>query len=179
MPDKRTMHDNELDLILPDGWSISGLTIGDNGKDWRISKTQPWGGVSYSGNTITVKAGRHKTSEVADWFNDGLKAENMIPSSVTTDGTPGSLNFAIKAQLVLTNNTVTLTIDNFRFGQGSTPGSRNNWWMGGIDFKRQHGSSSMICWSKHNNRIIATKHSGNHQVNEFSLSITLNESCAP
>ncbi|MGN6104775.1 MAG: hypothetical protein ACTHU0_06720, partial [Kofleriaceae bacterium] len=74
-----------------------------------ITDGQPWGGMSYSGRTITVRAGRHASQSVANWFNAqfsgaaalrqaGAGAWGTLP---TNDFHPGGLNFAIRGTLSL------------------------------------------------------------------------------
>jgi len=76
---------------------------------------------------ITLEAGRHKTSAVANAFNSlcGGKGKEYAPSG-GGGGTPNELNFFFGVTLTFQNGgTATIYV-----GQGSY-GATNNWWIGG------------------------------------------------
>src|SRR5579871_1921778 len=93
-----------------------------------ITSGQPWGGVSsLGGGSLRVRAGRKKSSPVANWFNSqssgGAKMGCSAPSSQ-----PSELNFAVKGTLTLNYRGGVYTCPNFLLGQGSV-GTMNNWWI--------------------------------------------------
>jgi hypothetical protein len=119
-----TEHDNEFTFVIP------GLSkVGFQERDHSISKGQPYGGVSTKGNTVTIKAGRHKTPEVAGWFNGAVTGGGGIALTYA-DTAPEELNFAVRGTLTLVINNITYTAQNFILAQGSTTTGGNNWWLG-------------------------------------------------
>jgi hypothetical protein len=93
-----------------------------------ISKGQPYHGVTCSGTTLTVKAGRHGTPDVASWFKTQTKQKAI--ALTFTDTEPGVLNFAVAGKLTLTIGGVDFTCDDIVVGQGHTSSGHNNWWFG-------------------------------------------------
>ena len=119
-----TEHDNDFTFVIP------GLSkVGFQERDHSISSGQPYGGVSVKGTTVTIKAGRHKTSQVADWFDSAVKGGGGIALTYG-DTSPDELNFAVRGTLTLVINNVTYTAQNFVLAQGSTTTGGNNWWLG-------------------------------------------------
>ncbi|KAF0813913.1 hypothetical protein IGB42_01592 [Andreprevotia sp. IGB-42] len=118
-------HDNDFTFNFP------GLTqVGFQERDHSISSGQPYGGVSIkNNNTVTIKAGRHKTSQVAHWFDDVVQGGGGIALTYS-DTSPEELNFAVRGTLTLVINNVTYTAQNFVLAQGSTTTGGNNWWLG-------------------------------------------------
>ena len=80
--------------------------------------------------TITLDAGRHKTKEVADTFNQlcGGKDHEYAPFK-EMDDTPEELNFMFSVQLQFAYEGRAGFV-NVYFAQGSV-GLTNNWWIGG------------------------------------------------
>ena len=102
-------------------------------KDHSISSGQPFDGVTSgmagSNGYMKVRAGRHKTSDVADWFKD--RADVAVGDRVAVDSWPSELNFAVYGDLVVKgSNGNDVKCTDIVIGQGST-GSFNNWWIGG------------------------------------------------
>lgn len=101
-----------------------------------ITDGQPWGGVSCSGRTITVRAGRHGSQSVARWFNGQFSGAAALRQAgagawgtlATNDFHPEDLNFAIRGTLSLGLASGTVVLPNFVLGQGHW-GSENNWWI--------------------------------------------------
>ena len=118
-----TQWDNEFTFNFP------GLTQVDfQERDHSISTGQPYGGVSIKGSdTVIIKAGRHKTAQVAHWFHDAINGGGAIALTYG-DTSPKELNFAVRGTLTLVINGVTYTAQNFVLAQGSSEG--NNWWLG-------------------------------------------------
>jgi hypothetical protein len=103
-----------------------------NASSFQISSGQPSGQPpvlssftpSNSQLNITVYAGRHKTSAVADTFNNNTTARVATRRSESSGG-PDELNFTFSGTLTLNSD----QFQNFFIGQGST-GDYNNWWVG-------------------------------------------------
>lgn len=133
-------------ILLIFVWPVYGTSIHDNYvyfkyvhhfdfhmKDYFITKNQPFKGIS-SGMTdgkgyIKVKAGRHKTEEVANWFKD--RADVAVGDRVVYDSWPDKLNFAIYGDIVVKgDNGGYVKCMDIVIGQGHT-GAYNNWWIGG------------------------------------------------
>jgi len=103
---------------------------------YSISSGQPYqgttSGISKPGaqGYILVKAGRHKTPQVAQWFKQQVDGgATMVCNSTGTF--PEELNFAIEGTLTFTANNQTYTCEDFVLGQGSYLHLSNNWWAGG------------------------------------------------
>lgn len=118
-----TLHDNEFTFNI-DGLSEVSFSV----QDYSISDGQPYKGVTTSGKTVTVKAGRHNSSDVADWFLDKTQGGGVIAKTFN-DQKPSKLNFAVCGTLSLKINGVTYTVDDFVLAQGHFE-SNNNWWIG-------------------------------------------------
>jgi len=95
---------------------------------YSLSPGQPWGGVSTSGNSILVQAGRHDSPEVAAAFENGTSFLNMIATEKFLDGEPNDLNFAIFGSVSFTIGNLTANCTDFRIAQGHYLFT-NNWWL--------------------------------------------------
>jgi len=100
--------------------------------DYAISDGQPFSGVTskWDGNhyIITVKAGRHKTREVADYFKSNSKTAKILCRSAENNS-PDEMNFAVKGNLTIDGHTYAMVL-----AQGNNT-LYNNWWAGsGADF---------------------------------------------
>ena len=133
-----TYHDNDVYFQIEDEYNfINGsYTV----EDFKISSGQdPDGHIKVGqiynmdkyGN-ISFSVGRHGTSDVADWFNNLVKADQN-----TFGHTADKLNFAFMGTLVLTISggnistpQRTFTFKNVAIAQGHA-GTTNNWWFGG------------------------------------------------
>ena len=77
---------------------------------------------------VTVNCGRHKTSDVADAFDEACGGQYHEFAGYHGGGTPDELNFMYGLKITFANAApVTLYL-----GQGSSS-SRNNWWIGGAN----------------------------------------------
>ena len=74
-------------------------------------------------SSVTILAGRHGTSEVAEWFRQ--RASAAVVNIEFGDTWPSELNFAISGTLNANGSTFSVVI-----GQGND-GFQNNWWVGG------------------------------------------------
>ncbi len=123
-------HANDFDLKMV-GLSNFNFIVGEN---YSITDGQPWNGVSTTTNnegaTITVKAGRKKSTEVAEWFEKAIKNGSAIGCQ-TIDKLPKKLNFACKGTMSFTHGGNSYVGEDIVIAQGSTTGARNNWWIGG------------------------------------------------
>ncbi|CAL2092180.1 conserved hypothetical protein [Tenacibaculum sp. 190524A05c] len=127
-------HDNNFELKMV-GLSNFSFTVGNSNKtDYAITEGQPWGGVTTKTNKvgaiITVKAGRKKSSKVAEWFTDAIGNGSAIGCQ-TIDKLPTKLNFACKGTMSFTHGGKLYTGEDIIIAQGSTAAARNNWWIGG------------------------------------------------
>lgn len=123
-------HDNDVKLSLT-GIKIKSFEV----EDHSITNGQPYGGVTVpSGDTIRIKAGRHGSSTVADWFKK--KASNGFVSGCDTyDKYPSELNFAVYGTLTFDFSGKTFVVKKMLLAQGHNARSRNNWWAGGPDME--------------------------------------------
>jgi hypothetical protein len=112
--------------------------------DYSISKGQvmeyitdaPVGGKN--DGCIIVRAGRHKTKDVVNaaknfagnvkWDKYNMGVTDHSNTTGMHDKTPGSLNFAVKANLTFRFNQGIYVCPNVIIAQGSTP-TMNNWWV--------------------------------------------------
>ncbi len=99
---------------------------------YSVTSGQPFGGLSCSGNTITIMAGRHNSEGVATSFKSGLTGGNMLCSDGVCGlgSTPDDLNFYVDMDITMTVNGEERTLKSFRVGQGHYF-LHNNWWLGG------------------------------------------------
>lgn len=118
-----TQHTNLVTISFAGGWT--GGFEWDGG--YAISSGQPWSGVTSTptGDTVTIQilAGRHGTSQVAQWFRQ--RASAAVVSSDFFADWPADLNFAFTGTLEVNGDTWPVVI-----GQGSDI-FQNNWWIGG------------------------------------------------
>ncbi|MGI3081162.1 flagellin [Vibrio alginolyticus] len=121
------IHDNKFTF------NINGLkNVYFTEKEKSISHGQPYEGVYSSGTDVIVKAGRHKTKEVSQWFMDKTNGGGVIAKTFH-DHHPEELNFAVSGSLELIfENGESFVIDNFVLAQGSNL-THNNWWIGSKD----------------------------------------------
>lgn len=96
-------------------------------------------GIPYNQFTITLEAGRHGTSEVADQFNSGTGGSDHQIGCYVEGFTksPADLNFFFSVTLNAGDSSCVLYI-----GQGSNVGS-NNWWAGGSSIEFFNSSWSI------------------------------------
>ncbi|PTO81985.1 flagellin [Vibrio splendidus] len=117
------IHNNEFTFIIEGLSEISFIE-----KEHKITKGQPYEGISCKGNTLVVKAGRHNSGDVAKWFLNSAKERGVIAKTFN-DEKPEALNFAVRGTLLLHMKGVTYTFDDFVIGQGHFE-FNNNWWIG-------------------------------------------------
>jgi hypothetical protein len=142
------------------GGFASGSFVWDGG--YAVSAGQPWEGITSSAPgqevSIQVLAGRHGTSEVAEWFRQ--RATAAAPNNVglfASEGFgqwPSELNFAFTGTL-----TAKLQITNDDGGGGSVavvigqgPGGLENsfeniWWVGGESWTPGQCSGQPGLWA--------------------------------
>ena len=125
-------HDNDVYLHTN---GLTGCSFTETGHS--ITSGQPYSGTTASGSdgkcTITVKAGRKKSSSVADWFTQQIGTGNAIACD-SSGPMPDELNFAVEGTLTLTQGDTVMTCENMIVAQGNFS-SVNNWWLGGSDVK--------------------------------------------
>jgi hypothetical protein len=84
---------------------------------------------------ITVKADRHKTEQVAEWFADHVGTGSAIACD-SSGPMPDELNFAVEGTLVLTQGDKVTTCADLILAQGNiTAAFTNNWWLGSPNVK--------------------------------------------
>jgi hypothetical protein len=133
-------------ILLTFVWPVYGTSVHDNYvyfedvygfslhvKDHCITDGQPYDGVTsgMSGGNgyINVKAGRHGSDDVADWFKH--RADVAVGDRVASDSWPDELNFAVYGDMVVKgSNGGCVKCTDIVIGQGHT-GAYNNWWIGG------------------------------------------------
>jgi len=134
-----TMHDNEVFFAIP-GVKTFEFTATSHS----ISSGQPYGNVTSNVSKkgeegrIVVKAGRHKTKVVADWFRDKVNAgpgQTLVCDSTGTF--PEELNFAVEGNLKMLLGDKEVTCDKVLIAQGNF-GFTNNWWVGSPNMKGAH-----------------------------------------
>lgn len=170
-----TQHDNDV------FFAIAGVTQFDFAETAHsVSSGQPYGGtsskVSKAGAEaqIVVKAGRHGTSQVADWFKTQVgSGQTLVCDSKGTF--PDKLNFAVKGTLKMTVGDKKITCQDVLVGQGHF-GANNNWWMGGPNMQGTHvsltGATIQTC--KAEGRVLPVEVVFTPQtpcVNHFSISV--------
>jgi hypothetical protein len=97
---------------------------------YSITSGQPYGGLSCSGDTITIMAGRDNSKGIATSFKSGLTGGNMFCSDGSCGSTPDKLNFYVTMDLTIGVGGQELTLKSLRVGQGHYTFT-NNWWIGG------------------------------------------------
>lgn len=148
-------HDNEIIFDIPNLTSFSFNT-----DDYMVSAGQPIDPPPFQTSmphldyaSILVKAGRHKTIDVASWYRDKhgtiLGQYFSVACSIgfhqLTPTTPDALNFAFQGDLIFHSDGHEITCSNMVMGQGSkttwhdgVPHSTNNWWVGHKDMISGH-----------------------------------------
>ncbi|MDZ8274863.1 hypothetical protein R2Q81_02765 [Microbacterium aquimaris] len=152
----RALPDTTITAELPTGWTFHCDDACANEDQYAISDGQIWAGArasdAYSSwlwadvlpsdlkkdlnnTSINATAGRHGTTDVAEWMTDQVGDGGMIGmGSGNGTKTPGSLNFAFCG--TLDPDGVDSHVDhNVCLGQGHTVADdANNWWVGGEDW---------------------------------------------
>lgn len=160
-----TMRSN--DVYLDNAGSLS-YSLADHS----ISSGQPWGGVTSNYNSITVNAGRHGSGAPAQFFLRGLGPANVMGNNVNSDQFPSDLNFAVKGDLTMNVDSITVTCNDIFFGQGHTSNgwsSSNNWWMGGPNCVGGNSGSNPVTCACSNGALVKFE---TGDVSRFSVSIT-------
>lgn len=117
--DEATARSNEL--------SFNGLvSVNFSVQSHAITSGQPFNGVSSSGTTLTVSAGRKHSKSVADWFN-AQSSGAKLPTHTELKA-PDELNFAIRGTLTLNDGNGPVVCPNVVIAQGNY-GTVNYWWI--------------------------------------------------
>ena len=96
-----------------------------------ITQGQPYEGVfTIDMNSLNVRAGRHKSEEVAQDFNAGITGNNALGACASKQDPPlpAELNFAVFGNLSVTIDGATRACQEMRIAQGHW-GGMNNWWI--------------------------------------------------
>lgn len=98
----------------------------------KITDGEEYQGTEYSVDnhtcTITVKAGRSGSKEVADYFNIIPEDRCLVTSSNASH--PDKLNFAVEIIMRFVDCNDTIFSITLKIAQGHTT-THNNWWIGG------------------------------------------------
>lgn len=127
-----TARDNDFILKLK-GVSAFSFKITNHS----ITGGQPWDGItkfssdSDGNNTMTIKAGRKGSDDVATWFNNKVGSGHAIGCNTSSHTTPSKLNFAFTGTLSFEYEDKSYSCPDVVIGQGHSSSSRNNWWLGG------------------------------------------------
>lgn len=145
-------------LILCDGQSIHDNYVSFSGADQvsfhevkhSIDSEQPYEGVNAQGFTLDVRAGRHKTEDVASDFKNGIQPLNALGLHVAMPSTtlPEALNFAIFGDLNITIGGSTISCPEMRIAQGSSL-FWNNWWLASTRCYGVPDSGELTCKCGH------------------------------
>lgn len=127
-----TPQDNEFTFNMV---GISGLRFEISGHSITKGQEGTWGGITgYSCDgqqcTMTVRAGRKASKEVAGWFKSAIGGGSATGCG-SFDKLPGELNFAFKGDLSFSHKGRTYSGRDVVLAQGYNARSRNNWWIGG------------------------------------------------
>ena len=80
---------------------------------------------------LDVRAGRHGTAEVAQYFNADITGDNALGIATSKDpALPSELNFAVSGTLTVATDQSTMGCPDMKIAQGHHVGV-NNWWMAG------------------------------------------------
>jgi hypothetical protein len=134
-----TMHDNYVYFN-----SDEPVSVAFSMDYYALTNGQPWGGVSTSGNSILVRAGRHDSPEVAALFENGTSFLNMLATEHVLDTEPEDLNFAIFGSISFTIGNRSANCTDFRVAQGHELFT-NNWWLASPACLATPLSDNMVC----------------------------------
>ena len=131
-----------------------------------ITDGQPYDGVStVHDHTLDVRAGRHGSSEVADYFNAGITGENALGLSTTSDThLPSELNFAVFGNLSVTIDDTTRECQEIRLAQGHMFAA-NNWWIAGTKCGFVDNPPQLRCPCGHTNVTFSSGYSTDNTFN--------------
>ncbi len=121
-----TIRDNYVQLNLA-GIKILSFEVTAHS----ISDGQPYDGVHVEGDDqLNVRAGRHGTVPVAQWFRDQA-GSGVVTACSTSDTYPDELNFAVIGTLTFESADKTWVVKEMLLAQGHNLLGGNNWWVGG------------------------------------------------
>ena len=154
-PGKTKIRDNYVEFVHPKAFKeIPVQSVQFYEASHSITDGQPYEGVSSVDDfVLDVRAGRHGSSEVADYFNAGITGENALGLSTNSDSLPSELNFAVFGNLSVTIDDTTRECQEIRLAQGHVFGY-NNWWMAGTKCKlsqQNHNPPQLRCPCGHTN----------------------------
>ncbi|MCY4176997.1 MAG: hypothetical protein OXD32_00670 [Endozoicomonadaceae bacterium] len=116
---KKKVHKNTVSFVGKSFQSISFYM-----DKYCITRNQPFHGISVDRKKIVVRAGRHRSLDIANCFWRWTNTSSYPDMHL--------LNFSIGGTLVLSSGTKTLALfEDCALGQGHS-GAKNNWWFGGI-----------------------------------------------
>eukprot|EP01061_Rhynchopus_euleeides_P043399 TRINITY_DN7578_c0_g1_i1.p1 TRINITY_DN7578_c0_g1~~TRINITY_DN7578_c0_g1_i1.p1 ORF type:complete len:197 (+),score=66.18 TRINITY_DN7578_c0_g1_i1:56-592(+) len=111
---------------------------------YKVTSGQPYDGVHSEKEGVCIRAGRHKSTEVAAEFVYGITLASVLATEHFVDALPHELNFAVFGNLTITVANESVTCNNFRMAQGHYS-THNNWWMGGAECASVPTTGKMSC----------------------------------
>lgn len=160
----------------------------------KISDGQTWESIGYHYNSskhrgdINIRAGRHKTEEVADWFKaKGKKGHGGHSYGLgASDEWPDKLNFATYGHFTFKDHNGRWAIcHDVVIGQGHQLDGLNNWWVAGPNLHEFGGEYWLTSppTSTHHGAVIPVSYGGSNYFNlelwmvprAASLSLSSNE----
>ena len=143
---KDKIHDNYVYFEKPVHNPVQSVQFDETSHS--ISDGQPYGGVFTLGYYLDVKAGRHETAEVAQYFNAGITPDNALGLDTKLDPDPplpSELNFAISGNLsVAMDINTTGVCTEMKIAQGHRP-TVNNWWIAGTKCYHNSATAGLTC----------------------------------
>ena len=134
-------------------------------KSHDITSGQPFDGVTFSGDTMDVKAGRHGSGAPAATFMAGVSVQNIMGLDVTLNMSPEALNFVVLGDMKFTfEDGSSYTCPDFRVAQGHSVTS-NNWWVGSKDCMHVPETHQIKC-------CCGASHLCNPVLDNYGISIT-------
>jgi len=111
-----------------------------------VSEGQEYAGIFTLGYYLDVRAGRHATAEVAQYFNAGITPDNALglDTSKSDPPLPSELNFAVSGSLSVAMYNTTRVCQEMKIAQGHRV-STNNWWLAGTKCYHDHAGLTCPC----------------------------------
>lgn len=128
-------HDNSIEFPDASKVTFSPASVS-------ITPGQPWGGISSSGTTLVVSAGRSASTRPAGKFASGLTPKNIL--GWTGNAVPDALNFIIAGTANFVVGGIAYTCHDFRIAQGHRRWS-NTWFLASSRCSNQEGRLRCEC----------------------------------
>ena len=147
---KPKIRDNYLYFYQTSGTAVQSVRFHETSHS--ITQGQPYDGVFTLGYYLDVKAGRHRSEEVAHDFNAGISPDNALGlfTSAQDPPLPAELNFAVFGTMSVTIDDATRVCPDMQIAQGHHR-DINNWWIAGTKCYRQNYGDGLRCPCGHTN----------------------------